>query len=162
MIHIGASYNTSPFDRLTAAIRATPAVIQQVTAVQIVPVVESYMTQYIAVEPPPIAPGVFKRMATPKQFRYVMMKIRRKEWTGRTGRFIRAWRTYSAPLQHGAVVGIRNPSGVGTFISGPRQQSFHAHTGWVYAPGHVAPVQRLVRYVLVNALLRALIQQAKG
>lgn len=81
--------------------------------------------------------GTFKHKATPKQLRYVMMLIRKGLYTGRTGKLLESWVTYSTPLKPGLNMFIensaRNERGdyYATYVLGDDIQSFHEDTGWI-------------------------------
>lgn len=155
-VSVETSLNTQALDLTITRIQTTPAVIQQITTSHVLPALDSYMRQNLQPYPRAIAPGVFKRFATRKQLRYVMAKIRRGEWTGRTGAFGRAWIADSENIQLGAVVRIRNTSRVAVYIVGRRQQAFHADTGWQDVPNqHIDPVRRLARATFVTAYFDA-------
>lgn len=83
--------------------------------------------------PPPIKPGVFKKHATPAQRRAVMAKIRRGEWTGRTGKLGKSWYTQRQNIPNGAEISIGNSDPKAVFVVGERQQAFHTETGWIRA-----------------------------
>src|SRR3990167_7842803 len=105
---IESAINDQVLDQWILHIGATPTVLQQLATEKLQPALETYMVQYLQPYPRPIGAGVFKRLATPKQIRYVMAKIRRGEWTGRTGGLGRQWRCTAEPLPTGAVLRIRN------------------------------------------------------
>jgi hypothetical protein len=162
MVTIETALNANVLDTTISRIEATPTVIQQVTTSHVLPALDSYMRRELQPYPRPIAPGVFKRFATRKQLRYVMAKIRRGEWTGRTGAFGRAWVADSEAVQLGAVVRIRNTSRVATYIVGSRQQAFHADTGWPDVPNaHVDNARRLARAALVDGYFDAMPKTVK-
>ncbi len=155
-VSIETTLNTIALDTTITRIQTTPAVIQQVVTARVQPALDTYMRRELQPYPRAIAPGVFKRFATRKQLRYVMAKIRRGEWTGRTGAFGRAWVADSEAIQLGAVVRIRNTSRVATYIVGSRQQAFHADTGWQHVPNeHVDAVRRLARHEFVLGYFNA-------
>jgi len=66
-------------------VQAMPETLFRIVETDVRPAVEQVVKQELVPYPPPIRKGVFKLLATPKQFRFVMAKIRRGEWTGRTG-----------------------------------------------------------------------------
>lgn len=156
MLTIETTLNAKVLDVTISRITATPARIQQIATNDVLPALDSYMRRDLQPYPRPIAPGVFKRFATRKQLRYVMAKIRRGEWTGRTGAFGREWVTENESIPFGAVVRIRNRSRVAVYIVGSRQQAFHADTGWPDVPvQHVDNVRRLARDTFVAAYFDA-------
>jgi hypothetical protein len=156
MLTIETTLNAKVLDVTISRIQATPAVIQQIVVSHVQPALDDYMRRELQPYPRPIGAGVFKRFATRKQLRYVMAKIRRGEWTGRTGALGQAWVADSEAIQLGAVVRIRNTSKVATYIVGRRQQAFHADTGWPDVPNaHVDNVRRLARDTFVGAYFDA-------
>lgn len=156
MITIETTLNAKVLDVTTSRIEATPGIIQRIVVTHVQPALDVYMRRELQPYPRPIGAGVFKRFATRKQLRYVMAKIRRGEWSGRTGAFGQAWAIHSEVVQLGAVVRIRNTSKVATFIVGDRQQLFHADTGWPDVPlQHADNARRLARDTFVDAYFDA-------
>lgn len=156
MITIETTLNAKVLDTTLSRITATPVDIQQIVVLYVQPALDTYMRRELQPYPRAIAPGVFKRFATRKQLRYVMAKIRRGEWSGRTGAFGRAWVVESTPTFSGTVVRIRNTSRVAVFIVGSRQQAFHADTGWPDVPvQHVDTVRRLARDTFIAGYFNA-------
>lgn len=144
MIGIETTFNTEVLDRLSIALQATPEIIQDVVRVDVQPVVVDYVENTLSAYPGPIKPGSFKRHATPKQLRYVMAKIRRGEWTGRTGALKKAWQTLVEAIPAGASIRARNLSTVAKYIVGDRQQAYHAETGWPLARNRALDLHRIV------------------
>lgn len=162
MITIESRVQDVVLDRLISTINATPAMIQGITQTAILPALETYTAQQLVPYPPPIRPGVFKRFATPRQRAYVMAKIRRGEWTGRTGTLGRQWRVTTANLPNGAGIRLANISTIAKYVVGDRQQSFHADTGWPVVRQHAPDVLRLTRDTFVEAYFDAVNNQMKG
>jgi len=159
MIQVETIYNTKVLDRLEIAIPATPQIIQEVVNTDVQPVVIDYVQNTLAKYPPKIAPGVFRRHATPKQFAYVMAKIRRGEWTGRTGALGRAWQTVIESTNTGAAIVVRNTSKVARYVVGDNQQTFHTITGWPRARERTVEFRRLVYLTLSESLILRFIER---
>lgn len=112
--------------------RAAPKLVQDAgfaVARQLEPIIEVDLQQ----EPPPLPSGVFKALATPKQFRYVMAKLAKagqlKEGGGhyqRTHAATQGWQVVASLRKDGTVIMIRNPWEGSKFLWGPQQQPFHA------------------------------------
>lgn len=129
-VRIRQEMNTYAYDAHMELIRATPQIIQSVVVTHVQPAVQQVVDQDLKPYPPPIAPGVFKRYATPKQLRYVMAKIRRGEWSGRTGALAKAWAVIVTPIPTGAILDTGNLSRISKYVVGRFQQRFHFVTGW--------------------------------
>ena len=126
-VSINTRTDTRELSSYARAIGATPQIIQDVVQHDVLPSDIRYVNESLAPYPPPIQPGVFKQYATPAQKRAVMAKIRRGEWTGRTGALAEAWRTAYEALSNGASTAIYNASRVARFIIGVNQQRFLEH-----------------------------------
>lgn len=162
MIEYTTTVNDQVLNTFMSSLSATPQAIQQIMHTDVEPVVRGYMERELKPYPRAIRPGVFKRFASPKQFRFVMMKIRRGEWTGRTGALEKAWATTTLNEDTGASVHINNNDPKARFVVGDNQQLFHADTGWVVTRDHAADVGRLVAYTFADAYLEHLMTVAGG
>lgn len=162
MIAYTVTTNAAVLDRFTTSLRATPQAIQQIMRTAVEPEVRTYMERELKPYPRAIRPGVFKKFASPKQFRYVMMKIRRGEWTGRTGALEKAWGVTTLNEDSGASVHIFNSDPKARYVVGDNQQLFHADTGWVVTRSHAAEVGRLVAYTMSDQYFDYLDQAAGG
>lgn len=162
MIIFESTFNTEVLTRLSSAMNATPDIIQDVVVTDVQPVIVDYVDTTLAPYPPSIRPGVFRRHATPKQLRYVMAKIRRGEWTGRTGSLRQAWQTVIEQIPAGVILHVRNVSRVARYIVGDQQQGFHTETGWPVARQHVPAVHRLVIDSFRPAMVRRFVERLRG
>ena len=159
MIGIETTFNTEPLDRLSIAFKATPEIIQDVVRIDAQPLVVDYVETTLSAYPGPIKPGSFRRHATPKQLRYVMAKIRRGEWTGRTGALKQAWQTLFENVTTGAIIRVRNLSTVAKYIVGDRQQAFHTETGWPKARTRTVELRRIVYLSVSESFIRRFVAQ---
>lgn len=128
-ITISTRTDTRQLDAYLGYIQATPQVIQTVAETNVLPVAQAYADLELKPYPPPIQPGYFKALATPKQRRYVMRRIRLGLWTGRTGALKKAWRTVYAALPDGAQIAIGNMAAKAQYIIWRYQQPFLIH--WI-------------------------------
>jgi len=102
-------------------------------------------------EPPPAVHPI--EWTSPKQRRYVMMKLREQNNLPyrRTHRQSTGWRvTVDSPLD----VLFSNSNPAAQFVQGLYQQKFHANTGWPYAPVVIASYSEAITDELATAYLR--------
>lgn len=111
-------------------VTSTPQTITVVVDTYVKPAVLEVVERELVPYPGPIRKGAFRELATPKQFRYVMAKIRRGEWTGRTGELGRKWIVRAVPMQRGSSILVANTSSIAKFVVGRFQQRFHFDTQW--------------------------------
>lgn len=161
MIEVKTSFNTEPLDRLAIAFKTTPDIIQEVVNADVKPVVVDYVENTLSVYPGPIKPGSFRRHATKKQLRFVMAKIRRGEWTGRTGALKEAWQTVVEAIALGSTIQVRNVSRVAKYVVGDRQQAFHAETGWPFARTRAIELRRVVFLSVSKHFIRRFVDGLK-
>lgn len=141
MIRATSISNTEGIDNLVAALNGP--LVEEIGA-QVFSEIELDLAAELTQEPPPIRRGVFKQYATPKQLRYVMAKIRRGEWTGRTGATSAGW-SISYTVSGGSfTMVVMNDEPHARFVYGSLalssganplrfQQRFHTVTGWPQA-----------------------------
>lgn len=87
--------------------------------------------QQILAKYPTLAPGAFKRLATPGQKRAFFAKLRAGEWTGRTGTLGRSWTFRAEPISGGYRGIIGNNTTYAVYVqSAAQQQPFHAESKW--------------------------------
>lgn len=122
--------DTYGYDVALKNIQVAPQTLERIVRLDVQPAVQEVVDRELKPYPPPIRPGAFKQLATPKQFRYVMAKIRRGEWTGRTGMLGQAWFTQVLPTMQGAILLAGNRSRIAKFVVGRYIQRFHVDTGW--------------------------------
>lgn len=161
-ITISTRTDTRQLDAYLEWLDATPSNIQAIAKQDIVPAAQAYTTRELSPYPPPIAPGVFKTLATPKQLRYVMAKIRRGEWTGRTLRLQRGWVSYGEPIPEGARVFIRNQRSYARYVIGINQQPFHRVTGWIRLQEQDQKVLGHLNGVFINAYRKLQKERVRG
>ena len=123
---------TEALDLIQQLGKVAPALIQDAGIAvgrQLEPVIEADLQQ----EPPPLAPGVFRQLATPRQFRYVMAKLKAQgqldDGPGhyqRTHAATQGWQVVVSARKDGTVITIQNPWRGSIFLWGPQQQPFHA------------------------------------
>jgi len=148
-VTIRTTSDTTGLENYLKALKATPQMVQETVEKDVYPEAQKLVAEF-AVYPPPIAPGVFKANATPRQFRFVMAKIRRGEWSGRTGKLGRAWRTrFFRVFGEGARILIENTSPYARYVIGINQQKFHTITGWLRLQDQVGRVQAKMVAVFV-------------
>lgn len=111
-------------------LHAAPNTLARLVETHVRPAVQEVVERDLVRYPGPIGQGVFKALATPRQRRYVMAKIRRGEWTGRTGGLGRRWIVRAVPTAKGAVLEVANTSPIARYVVGRNQQRFHFHTSW--------------------------------
>lgn len=162
-VRMRSQVDNRPLQRYAAFIRATPRHIQTVVEQEVRPAMQQYTEREFVPYPPPIGKGIFKRFATPKQFRYVMRLIHLGLWTGRTGKLGKAWFVLVEKIATGATLSMGNRAGKARYIIGRFQQRFHAHTGWPLlqrkAPEAVAVQYRIFRRGLTALMRRELRQR---
>src|SRR3990167_5601384 len=90
--------DTRAFEVARLYVQRAPQMIQHIVETRVQPAVQLVVERELVPYPPPIRPGIFKALATPKQFRYVMAKIRRGEWKGRTGALGKRWHVIAIRL----------------------------------------------------------------
>lgn len=161
MIVIETTFNTQVLDRLTSTIDATPELIQDVVNTDVQPVVLDYVENMLSAYPPPIKSGSFKRHATPRQLRYVMAKIRRGEWTGRTGALKRAWQTLINNIPEGVAILVHNTSRVARYVVGDNQQAFHTETGWPRSREKALELRRVVYLSFSESFIRRFVESVR-
>lgn len=138
MIRATSISNTEGIDNLIAELNGP--IVEEIGA-QVFSEVELDLAAELTQEPPPIRPGVFKQYATPKQLRYVMAKIRRGEWTGRTGATSAGWSVSYTVNGGNFTLVVMNDEPQARFVYGSLalssganplrfQQKFHQVTGW--------------------------------
>lgn len=138
MIRATSVSNTEGIDNLIAELNGP--IVEEIGA-QVFSEIELDIAAELTMEPPPIRPGVFKQYATPKQLRYVMAKIRRGEWTGRTGATSAGWSVSYAVEGGSFTLVVMNKEPQARFVYGSLalssganplrfQQKFHQVTGW--------------------------------
>lgn len=118
------------YDIALSRVQGAPSTLARIVETHVRPAVQGVVERDLVPYPPPIAPGVFKRLATPKQRRFVMRKIRAGEWTGRTGALGRSWIVRVTPIATGAILDTGSTAPKARFVVGRHQQKFHFVTGW--------------------------------
>lgn len=165
MIRATSITNTEGIDNLIDTLNGP--IVQEIGQ-QVFSEIELDLAAELTQEPPPIRRGVFKQHATPKQFRYVMAKIRRGEWTGRTGATAAGWTVSHQVDGQSFVLVVLNAEPHARFVYGSLalgsqsnplrfQQRFHQITGW-------PPVAEVVNYYFDVAQQRfaGLLQERLG
>lgn len=107
----------------------------------------------LSTEPRPAAKPI--DWTSPKQQRYVMWKLKREGFPGRSHKLAQAWRVVLDFLNGllGGVLSVENNDPAAQFVQGEYQQRMHANTGWPLARLVIRNYQEELQDEIITAWL---------